>query len=200
MKLNTIFVYTFALEMPLGYFGCDAAGRVATSRNSQFAFAFSVRNYTWRNPGDFRRKSICHNAEYVSSADCRSRTTSSAYKCVAWVLQSPATMAAATAAMTMESMAALCCIGAALSQWHFISVGLSATNMMLCQNIVHICIHTRLHVYTYVFLLCRFDDCQGLLIKEYALNIRNAISGLCHCISEGMFDRLGFRIINWTYP
>lgn len=145
--------------MPLGYFGCDAAGRVATSRNSEFAFAFSVRNYTWRNPGDFRRKSICHNAEYVSSADCRSHTASSAYKCVAWVLQSPATMAAATAAM---SMAALCCIGAALSQWHFISVGLSAKDMMLCQNIVYVYIHGCM----YMFSLCRYDDCQGLLIKN----------------------------------
>lgn len=159
--------------MPLGYFGCDVAGRVATSRNSQFAFAFSVRNYTWRNPGDFRQKSICHNAEYVSSTDYRSHTASSAYKCVAWVLQSP--MAAATAAMTMDSMAPLCCIGAALSQWHFISVGLSAKDMMLCQNIVYrytvACI--------YIFLLCRHDHCQGLSIKEYALNILSGFSGFC---------------------
>lgn len=61
-----------------------------------------------------------------------------------------------------------------------------------------ICIHTRLHVYVFLMSLWRLS---GSLNKKYALNIRNSISGLCHCIiPERKFDRLGFPIINRTCP
>lgn len=54
----------------------------------------------------------------MSSADCRSHTGSSAYKCVAWVLQSPvipATIAAPTATATAAAAATASASASAVS-------------------------------------------------------------------------------------
>lgn len=134
MKLNTIFVYF--CYMPLGYFGCDVAGRVATSRSSHSLLACAITleeipGISGENPFVTMLSTWAALTTAVTRPAVRINVSLGSCR----ILQSP--MAAATAAMTMDSMAALCCIGAALSQWHFISVGLSAKDMMLCQNIVY---------------------------------------------------------------
>lgn len=105
------------------------------------------------------RKSICHNAEYV-----RQRSScSSACKCVVWVLRESFGSFGSVGYCNWHRQwkwqcqcRRLCCNcnAGALSQWHFISVGLCGKDSMLCQNICTLYISTYTHGLRFRIRIC----------------------------------------------